>query len=134
MSFMIYQDTSTFNLTERLVPLYPGAKWETYKPTFDKETEPTLIDVWSERVLKYLDGLPANKKQISSRTLKVSAGANDVAPRTWNRIVDRTCQLSAMDRKDMYFSVDGIYRAILWNREGRSVVRATVERYGLTAA
>jgi hypothetical protein len=56
-----------------------------------------------------------------------------IAPATWKRIVDRTCELSrnlSKDRKEVYSSVDGKIQLSIWKPSGYSLIRETAEGFG----
>jgi hypothetical protein len=59
--------------------------WKTWEPFYMKESD-NLVDTWTGRVRKYLEGLKEDR--ISSQRLKkVLPGADKIAPMTWTRII-----------------------------------------------
>jgi hypothetical protein len=125
-TILFYEDTADFNLTERLVDIYPGAKWDEYQPRFAKESK-GLVSRWAPIVLKHAN--ESGRERISSRDLKAGVDAN-VCGHSWSDILDEVCRLSAVGHKEYSLVSDLPYRASPWIREGRSLVRATAERYG----
>jgi hypothetical protein len=128
ISWFIFHETKELSLTEALRPLYPGAKWENYRPLFAQAPEPTLIEAWGQKVRDYLEHLPLEAKKISSRQLKREVKAGKVAARTWNRIIDHVCSNSAMPHKRPSSMVDGIVPnsagiSMAWKRSGQCIVR-----------
>jgi hypothetical protein len=125
-TILFYEDTVDFNLTERLADIYPGAKWDDYQPRYAKESK-TLVQTWAPIVLKHAN--ESGRERISSRDLKASVDAN-VCGHSWSDILDEVCRLSAVEHKEYSLVGELPYRATPWNREGRSLVKASAERYG----
>lgn len=85
-----------------------------------KESD-NLIDTWVGRVVKYLDGLPAEVSRISSRKLKVEVHADKVAPRTWAKVTEQ-CTLPKKDNMG---------KGVVWEMEGQSLVRQVPIDWGV---
>lgn len=87
-ALLVYYDTKDQNLTSLLKPLYPGATWYDFKgKTVKADGTPTkIIATWVDQVKVVLSGLPVETVSISSRKLKVLAGAQSIAARTWAKI------------------------------------------------
>ena len=153
ISWLIYHDTKEQNLTDGLRPLFPSAKWIDFKPVFAKTPEPTLVEVWSLRVLEFLDRLPLDVKKISSRKLKVEVGAGDITTKTWQRIIDQVCENSTIYHRNQSSMVSGMVSNVVmthrnissmvdgqvpnspvpstaWQRDGQSLVRLEAGLFG----
>jgi hypothetical protein len=133
-SWFIFHETKDQSLTEGLKPLYPGARWEKYRPLFTQEEEPTLVETWSTTVLEHLSSLPREIKKISSRSLKLDVGADEVADATWKRVMDTVIELTAKTRTESSYMGTGSKRVTPWKREGRSMVRIEAGLFGFEAA
>jgi hypothetical protein len=74
-TILFFTEDQDFNITARLKAVYPGVTWMEYQPVFAKESQPTLIEVWSEKVLRHWDSLPMEVEEQKSRRLKKTVGA-----------------------------------------------------------
>ncbi len=108
-----------------LSKVMPGARWETWKPYFVKESN-GLIEEWAGKVRAYLETVPESTKRISSQTLRKEMKADTLAPRTWGAVVETVSKRSAGSLKN---STEHC-RPFSWTIQGKSLVRITGELYG----
>lgn len=108
-----------------LSKVMPGAKWETWKPFFVKESN-GLIEEWAGKVQAYLETVPETVQKVSSRSVKKALQADKIAPRTWAVIIksisDQTC-IASKDRMEHC-----TFRP--WVLQGSSLVRLTGQHFG----
>jgi hypothetical protein len=111
-------------IEEQLSVVMPGAQWHTWEPKYVVEAG-NLIETWVQRLRDYLDTLPSSVGRVSSRRLKQTLKAYQVAPRTWAEIIKRVgqekCNLSKKENMEQCtFAVNKT-----WYLEKSSLVRGT---------
>jgi hypothetical protein len=118
-------------IEEQLSVVMPGAKWRTWEPKYVAEAG-NLIETWAQRLRDYLDILPTSVGRVSSRQLKQTLKAYQIAPRTWAEIIKRVghekCNLSKKENMEQCtFALNKT-----WYLEKSSLVRGNqlAEAYG----
>ncbi|QOJ36864.1 MAG: hypothetical protein HRU82_18755 [Nitrospira sp.] len=129
-TILFYEDTVDFNLSERLVEIYPGASWDAYQPVYAKESK-TLVSKGVEAVMNFLDMVPAEQNEMKMLALKVATGMQSTAKATWSRIMDQVEAEYSNPHKKTPLMPDGTFPATPWKREGHSLVRVEAGLYGL---
>lgn len=120
VTFAVWKDTGTQDLTYFLKKVYPGSTWINHQPAWIKTTG--KIDTWAETVLTYLSGLPPEIKKISSRSLKRELKADTLSPSTWKLIMKKVSTLYSSYREQCPFPE--------WRMVGSSLVRIDAEHFG----